>query len=122
MSFFHDWDKEHLLWFWMTGNRVAREHLAADKVAALEATPGWTWDVSADDREAFERDAALVRLAQALGSLPPNVRSHAASIPGWRWEDREMRAMIEGLRADRAAGRLSDYDVRMAEQMPGWTW
>lgn len=79
------WDTEHQLWFWVTGNKLNREMLTADKVAALESTPGWTWEVSAEDEEAYEHDAALLRVAKGLGSLPDRLLSLPDSIPGWTW-------------------------------------
>jgi len=96
---------------WVAEQRSNRKTLAPERVALLEAVPGWTWTVSEDTWDekylllcAFATREGHARVPQShvengvkLGtwvgvqrqkqeSLTPERRARLESVPGWSWD------------------------------------
>jgi superfamily II DNA or RNA helicase len=102
------------LGMWVQGRRRdrARGDLDTRAAAALEALPGWSWNVRQDR---FEAALAAVRAyAEQHGCLPS---------AGYVAEDGcDLGKWVIRARSSRRAGRLSIEDAARLESIPGWTW
>jgi Helicase associated domain len=86
--------------------------LSRDRIRALEAVPGWTWEVlNARDREALR----LVRefaLREGHARVPRGYRVLGLDLGGWVvFQRRRFRA-----------GRLPPATQRALERVPHWSW
>ena len=99
------------------GGRNDRGGMPPARVAALEAVPGWAWEVNA---EAAWQDnlAALQAYVAAHGRLPP--KSHPSRLGKWVESQRTAKKAMEAGRSDR--GAMTPQRVATLEAVPGWTW
>ena len=91
---------------------VACGRLTVDRVAALEALPGWTWDPIADDwQEGLAHLRAYVE-REGHARVPRGTSPTMATGSGC------------GCRtgAGPCEGRLTDDRVAVLEALPGWSW
>lgn len=99
---------------WATGQRMAysRNHLGAERAEALEAVPGWVWDVREARRE-LALDAIGTWLARE-GPLDPTTehKEHGIPIRGW----------IARFRSQHLKGDLDDDFAALLDELPGWSW
>ena len=86
--------------------------LSRDRIARLEALPGWVWDVVG---AAWE---------QALGLLQSYVgREGHARVPNQHTEDGfRLGSWVSEQRRAKKAGRLSPDRVARLEALPSWVW
>jgi hypothetical protein len=86
--------------------------LAADRIAQLEALPGWGWDVKADQWEEGFRN--LRRFVDREGH---------ARVPLSRVEDRyRLGDWVGTQRTTYKAGEITADRVARLEALPGWVW
>lgn len=103
------------LGFWVAAQRTARQigKLTPERVAALEAIPGWTWNV----REArwLAGLTELKRFGAAYGhaQVPRSHRTPSGDQLG-RW--------VSNQRVAKHAGQLAPDRCTALEAVPGWTW
>ena len=102
---------------WVTKQRPKKAKLPAERVARLEALPGWVWDQrdfqweegfrhlkAFATKEGYARPPALFETAEgyALGKwvrrgrqkkteLPAERVARLAALPGWVWDERDFR-------------------------------
>jgi hypothetical protein len=99
---------------WVHARR--RQHLqrslTADRVAALEALPGWQWNVFTSRWEAGY--GHLKRFADVFGHASPAAGVVVEGYPLGRWVRDQRRA--------HSAGRLSTERVTALQSLPGWRW
>lgn len=96
-----------------------RGELAADRIAALESVPGWSWRPK---EQAWEDGyAALVSYVELTGSalVPSDHEQDSYPLGQWVREQRD--------RGNRTGDAIGDGDLapdRRArlEQLPGWSW
>jgi hypothetical protein len=82
----------------------------------LEAVPGWTWDLKAEQlQERF--DEGLTRLRRYVRS-----HGHARVPPAYVEDGFRLGLWVVVRRRQYRAGRLSARQVRVLEALPGWTW
>lgn len=100
---------------WVVHQRAEyrRGVLEPERVAALEAVPGWLWSgVDAAWEDAF---AALVEFAATEG--------HAQVPTGYRTSDgRRLGDWVINQRQAHRRGELRDDRVSRLESLPGWLW
>ncbi|MGC8635227.1 MAG: Helicase associated domain protein [Candidatus Limnocylindrales bacterium] len=100
---------------WVTRQRTYRANgvLSADRVARLEALPGWSWDPDAD---AFGQGVTALRafVAEAGSALVPARYRSADGFALGKWCVRQRTAHRRGLLAPERAALL--------EALPGWSW
>ncbi len=92
-------EREVLLGQWVANQRAAhrRKELSRDRVRALEAIPGWSWDPIEDN---FQRVFALLkRFARREG----HARPRGGQIQGGA----DLGTWVQARRAERRRGRLS---------------
>jgi hypothetical protein len=103
---------------WVGVQRTAyREgRILRERRRALEAVPGWSWQVApTPKRVEFERaHAALRRFAKREGHarVPYDYREAGIALGQW----------VVLRRVDFRKGRLAADQVRRLERLPGWTW
>ena len=87
------------------------------RVAALEAVPGWAWQV---DVEAIwqEKLAALEAHTREHGALPP--RSHSSGFGAWVGNQRAAKRATDAGRP--CSHRLTPSRIAALERVPGWAW
>jgi hypothetical protein len=100
---------------WVVARRAEhrRGQLPSDRVAELEAVPGWSWDPFKDDFEA------------GLAALRGFVAEHGhARVPvGYVAADGfRLGAWVDNRRTEWKRGRLSQERVVPLESLTGWTW
>lgn len=100
------------IWLQNQRNAFREGSMPAERVALLEAVPGWTWRVLDD---AWERNlAALERYVDEHGHARPakDVTVDGLAVGNWVAIQRRLRndGRLEAGRAERLAG------------LPGWTW
>ena len=111
---------------WIQNQRTAKKAMdagsASDKmtpqrVAALEAVPGWAWEV---DLEALwqERLAALRAHVAAHGRLPP--QRDAAGLGAWVSTQRKAKTATDAGR--KSSHKMTPARVAALEGVPGWAW
>jgi hypothetical protein len=100
---------------WVSHQRVARSkgQFPDDRVATVEALPGWTWDRNeADWQEGFSR---LKTYVERAGDA--RVPQRHSTDDGYR-----LGVWVSHQRVDRSKGRLPDDRVTRLGALPGWTW
>jgi superfamily II DNA or RNA helicase len=97
---------------WCGTQRVNRDRMPAERAAALEAVPGWTWSVPA------------TRFAEKLAALADYAAGGAGCDPAPREVHHGVHvgAFVARVRQLHSAGRLSDEQVAALESLAGWTW
>jgi hypothetical protein len=105
------------------GRRTWRT-LSPARRAALEAVPGWTWDLPDPHapREAARFAARLARLravAGELGRLPP--RAHPSGLGSWVRVQRAAKRAADAGRP-RPHGAMTPERAAALEAVPFWTW
>jgi len=109
-------EKGYRLGQWVSVQRVRLPHArspgAADRMARLDALPGWTWSTLADKWErGFEH---LQRFAEREG--------HTRVPWGFVEDDFRLGAWAQRQRTLKATGRLDTSRIARLEALPGWTW
>ena len=107
-------DNASLLGIWVTSQRVlyGRGQLTADRVARLEAVPGWAWDaVAAAWEQGFER---LCRFVEREGDVRVLARFQEDGYPLGSW--------VNTQRMFYRRGKLAADKVTRLEALPGWVW
>jgi hypothetical protein len=97
---------------WVLALRQSRKRLLPERIAALEALPGWTWDPRDDD---WQRGLELLRRfveREGHARVPRNHQEDGFALGGWVTKRREDHRR-QMLKADRLAA---------LEALPGWTW
>ncbi|QXC46684.1 MULTISPECIES: DEAD/DEAH box helicase [Rhodococcus erythropolis group] len=99
---------------WVINRRVEfrAQVLAADRVAELEALPGWTWDPLADQRNA------------GVAALRAYVAENGTSVvaPGTVVDGVNLSQWVTYRRRDFRVGALPVDLIAELEALPGWTW
>ncbi len=90
--------------------------LTADRVAALEAIPGWTWDPFEDD---FQEGLRALQQFSAREGHTQVSREHPEILDG---EDFPLATWMTSRRSNYRQGRLSADRVAAVEAVPGWVW
>jgi hypothetical protein len=103
---------------WVTTRRFGYRNgrLSAERVAALEALPGWEWDPNEADLQGWL--SALKQFAEREGHITVPI-GHEESFGG---EDYNLSTWIRGHRSKYRNGRLSAERVAALEALPGWNW
>jgi hypothetical protein len=96
---------------WVAHQRAQKDELAADRIARLEALPGWVWDA----RDARWEDGCreLEKYIEEKGDarVPNGFRTHGGYVLGtWVTHQRKKRTM------------LSTERVARLEALSGWAW
>jgi hypothetical protein len=96
--------------------RPLGKRMTQQRVAALEAVPGWEW---ASHEAAWEEKLAAVRaFVVAHGRLPSS--SHPSRLGEWtRNQRRAKRASEAGLKGHHV---ITPQRAAALEAVPGWTW
>jgi superfamily II DNA or RNA helicase len=97
---------------WVHSRRVdrSRDRLEADKVAALEALPGWTWD-PLEDRFHYGLRELRAYVASFGDSRVPSSYVSPGGFKLGRW-----------LNKARQTSRSKPERAALLEALPGWTW
>jgi superfamily II DNA or RNA helicase len=86
--------------------------LSTEKIAQLEAVPGWTWDsLEAQFSEGVKK---LRDYAQEYGKLKITMRTIYEDFPLGKW--------ISERRDDYKKGKLSTEKITLLEALSGWSW
>ena len=100
---------------WVGGRRKSYSNgkLSADRVAALEALPGWTWSVLED------------AWSQGMNALRHYVATHGHARVPHRHKTADgfvLGVWISVRRREHSNGTLSPERIAALEALPGWTW
>ena len=96
---------------WINDQRGNRGKLSPERVAALEAVPGWVWEAAAPVTPWPDRLALLGAFVTEHGRLPRAKESYRdAKIGSW----------INTQRANRS--KLPPERIAALEAVPGWVW
>ncbi len=110
---------EYPLGRWVRATRASFDELPEEQVAALEAFPGWVWDVQAKREEAFERGlAALAQFVEREG----HARVLGSHIESFQGADYNLGLWVMGRRMRFKEGSLSTKQIATLEAFPGWKW
>ena len=107
-------DGDIALGVWVSQQRRLhnRGELAADRTAALEAVPGWTWDALADRWESdFGHLLSFVE-REGHARVPQNHVEREFKLGSW----------VNSQRQSYRRARLSKLRASRLEQLPGWVW
>ena len=96
----------------MTNCRTGRSGLKAEQTAALEAIPGWTWQVRVD------------ALKEAIAkTIQFHAREGHARVPALHVENGfHLGSWVAMHRTKYRRGILSQERITALEAIPGWTW
>ena len=87
--------------------------LRPERVARLEAVPGWVWNEhDALWEEAYEALLAYVSRGGSVETVPPSTVENGIRLGRW----------VAKQRGAGRAGRLEADRVRRLELVPGWRW
>jgi superfamily II DNA or RNA helicase len=103
---------EKRLGIWMITQRLQKKNgtLPAERIAILEAIPGWLWTMH-DYNEVFNKFRTL---REKLGHDPSSAASDATERRFGRWMSMQRRK--------KKKGTLPAERIAMLEAIPGWTW
>jgi hypothetical protein len=113
---------DHNLGVWVMARRAQFKEgsLSTERVAALEAFPGWGWEAREALREqAFERGLAALAQFVERESHSRVVQTHVESYKG---ADYNLGVWVMARRAQFKEGGLSTERVAALEAFPGWGW
>ena len=96
--------------------RKSNTKMSPQRVAALEAVPGWAWDAHGAAWE--ENLAALRAFVAAHGHLP--LTTHPSGLGSWVHSQREAKKAADARRGGQ--GRMTATRAAKLEAVPGWTW
>jgi len=98
---------------WVDGQRQARRKLSADRVAELEALPGWVWS----PHEAAWQDGFrhLLDYVKETGTALP--RQSYVCEDGFR-----LGPWVAKRRSDYRRDKLARERIEALETLPGWRW
>lgn len=105
------------------GNSSGWLHLFPDRIAALEALPGWVWNER--DAEWEQHFAQLERWVDANGHADPRQGDLVDGFDIGRWVSKQ-RSRISGItytdnrRGELRQEKLSDERVQRLRSLPGW--
>lgn len=98
---------------WVRGQRRRRDQLGAERVAALESTPGWVWNLhDAAWTDAYERLAVFA--AEHGHTRIPRDHRCVDGFLLFQWASEQRREHL--------AGRLDAARAARLESLPGWMW
>lgn len=100
---------------WVSKQRVSygKGKLSGERIAALEALPGWAWDGV---------DAAWNR---TLDELRDFLTAHDGQYPSTRSKDvgeKDLAKWVSSQRGFHKRGKLLDSRIPVLEGLPGWYW
>lgn len=98
------------LWVGTQRRRYRAGLLTDERVRALEALPGWSWNYQ--DSTWHRHYGAVRESGCAIGKLARPTTHDGLQIGSW----------AEAQRSRHAAGQLSDERIALLEQLPGWRW
>jgi superfamily II DNA or RNA helicase len=99
---------------WVAAQRVARRRgqLSGERIARLEALPGWHWEVR---KERWEKGFAHLKHFVATHR---HARVPIKAVDG----DFKLGQWVTVQRSAFRLGRLSQAQIARLENLPGWTW
>ena len=103
------------LGYWVAGQRKAyrEKKLSRERIQKLESLPGWDWGPGEKN---WPRD--YKRAIKAITGLSlRNIRQTHILPDGFR-----LGRWINHQRMDWRLGKLSEEQIRLLEDIPGWTW
>ena len=111
-------EDESKLGRWVSERRIEyqRMRLSADRIADLEAIPGWEWDPFEAD---YQRGLALLRQFVEREGHGRVAQKHLEVLNG---EDFNLGSWVRSRRGEFAKGRLSADRIADLEAIPGWEW
>jgi superfamily II DNA or RNA helicase len=103
---------------WVSECRVAygRGKLSADRIAALEALPGWEWNPFEAD---YQRNLEAFRQYVERGGNPRVPISHVETFDG---EAINLGTWVSQRRKEYGKGTLSADRIAALQALPGWRW
>ncbi|MGV0991177.1 MAG: Helicase associated domain protein [Mycobacterium sp.] len=95
---------------WVAVQRNWRENIPPERIALLEAIPGWSWNPTNDKWEAGY--AALKQFVDREGHalVPPQQRENGVYLGRWVMHQRKRRA------------ELTEDQRRRVQELPDWSW
>jgi hypothetical protein len=103
-------------WVGARRNEYATGKLSQHRIDALEAIPGWEWDVSEADFQGAL--AALKQFVDREGHARVS-NKHVETFDG---EKLRLGYWVGTRRRDYAKGKLSQDRIDALEALPGWVW
>lgn len=90
--------------------------LTPERIARLEALPGWQWRLREESRRASWEESFLLlqRFAARTGHVRAPSQHNEDGVYLWRW--------VYGQRQAYRADRLTAEQIARLEALPGWTW
>ena len=90
--------------------------LSADRIANLDAVPGWEWDQFEAD---YQRTLASLRQYVAREGHARVLQGHVETFDG---DDIKLGTWVSNRRTDYRKARLSSDRVAALEAIDGWVW
>ena len=105
--------REKLGW-WVRNQRLfyGRGELAADRAARLEALPGWTWQIQAEQWERMYEALQAFATREGHIRIPKHHGVNGVSLGNW----------VTTQRIAYSRGKLSASRIELLEEIPGWHW
>ena len=105
-------ETEEALWLNQMRGSYREGVLPQDKIATLEAIPGWSWHAHQTSWD--EHFEVLSSYAQREGHALPLVDWVEEGVPIGKWASKQRHAYVKG--------RLSTERRARLESLPGWAW
>jgi hypothetical protein len=107
---------ERKMAMWLSNQRESKKHgtLPADRIAILEAIPGWSWGIIRCVRVYEEVVAKFCALRERLGR-DPSLGSHNST-------EKQMANWMKHQRSRKKNGTLPADRIAILEAIPGWSW
>ena len=103
---------------WVSSRRVDRNagRLSAERIAVLEAVPGWIWDLLEADYQ--ENLGALGQFVEREG----HARVPTFHVELFQGAEVRLGGWVSSRRRDFKVGRLPAERIAVLEAAPGWVW
>lgn len=95
---------------WVVEQRAERHNLCAERIAALEALPGWSWTVSRDAWDEKYEALCVFAAREGHAQVPQRHVENGTKLGSWVSDQREKRDTLAPQRR-----------VRL-EAVAGWSW
>ena len=100
---------------WQSHQRGAKKTMSAERITALEASPGWEWGTEREETYTWEEQLENWKTVYAKIQKKPSTHSKDKEEKrAGQWQSQQ--------RVTKNNGKMSSERIVALEMIPGWAW